>query len=271
MKEQLEFQKTLRLHFEEIKVKNASYSLRAFARKLDLSPSALSEIFNGKRRISQKIALRVLERLNYAPNEIARLLSSLDDKTPGSAAVDAKRNTTQLSLQRKVDFLQLSNDQFNMIGEWQHFALLSLIETKNFKSEVSWMANRLGLTTAQTQSTLERLIRLGFVRKKNGKYTTNKQALLTSDDIPNQAVRKSHYADLKLAEKALDECPIELRDFTANTVSVNTKQLEKAKDLIRRFQDELTLLLEEGTCDEVYKFTFYLYPLTTNDLKKDSK
>lgn len=269
MKQQVEFQNTLRLHFEEIKVKNASYSLRAFARKLDLSPSALSEILNGKRRISKKIATRVLERLNFAPSETDRLIQSIEDKTP--ASYNGPQKKAALELKRKVDFLQLSNDQFNMIGEWQHFALLSLIETKNFKSDHGWMAQRLGLTVTQTQNTLERLIRLGFVLKKNGKYTTNKQALLTSDNIPNQAVRKSHYADLKLAEKALDECPVELRDFTANTVSVNTKQLDKAKDLIRRFQDELTLLLEEGTCDEVYKFTFYLYPLTTNDSKKDSK
>lgn len=262
MKEQIEIQSVIRSHFDAIKIKNSSFSLRAYAKKLNLAPSALSEILNGKRKISKKLATRILERLNLSPEESIPLLGLFDEKTKNLDFHGAPLKPV-LNEPSKIDFLQLSSDQFNLIGEWQHFALLSLIETKGFKSDVTWIAQRLCISTQLVQVTLDRLIRLGFVFKKNKKFVTNKKALISSDNIPNQAVRKSHYADLQLAEKALDNCPVDQRDFTAITVAANSKQLARAKQMIRTFQDELTLCLEEGSPDEVFKFTFYLYPLST--------
>jgi hypothetical protein len=86
------------------------------------------------------------------------------------------------------------------------------------------------------------------------------------------AVRKSHYADLRLAEKALDEIAVEERDFTAITIAADKSKLPEAKRMIREFQDALTQFLEDGKKDEVYKMTFYMYPLTrpTNEVQNDN-
>jgi uncharacterized protein (TIGR02147 family) len=266
MKEQIELQNKIRSNLDLIKIKNPQFSLRAYAKKLDLSPSALSEILNGKRKISKKMASRILDRMNLSPAESNKVLDLFDKKAKG---LDFEESPTTDTGPANINFLQLSSDQFNMIAEWQHFALLSLMETKGFKSDVPWIAKKLGLSQALITAALDRLIRLGFVFKKNRKYVTNKRALLTSDNIPNQAVRKSHYVDLGLAEKALDTRNVEERDFTAITIAANKKNLAKAKKMIRDFQDKLTLCLEEGEKDEVYKFTFYLYPLTKNSETKD--
>lgn len=40
---------------------------------------------------------------------------------------------------------QLSMDQFAIIADWYHFAILNLINTPGFKSDISWIAKRLGL------------------------------------------------------------------------------------------------------------------------------
>ncbi len=266
MKEQLELQNKIRSNLDLIKIKNPQFSLRAYAKKLDLAPSALSEILNGKRKISKKLATRILNRMNLSPAESNKVLELFDRKAKGLDFDESSRLDTPPA---NINFLQLSSDQFNMIAEWQHFALLSLMETKGFKSEVSWISKKLGLPQAQINAALERLTRLGFVFKKNRKYVTNKRALLTSDNIANQAVRKSHYVDLSLAENALDTTSVEERDFTAITIAASKKNLSKAKKMIREFQDKLTLCLEDGEKDEVYKFTFYLYPLTKNIETKD--
>lgn len=76
MKEQLEIQNLLRSHLSEIKNQNPGFSLRAYARKLELSPSALSEILNGKRRISGKMAAKIIGRMNL-PNELTSPVLSL--------------------------------------------------------------------------------------------------------------------------------------------------------------------------------------------------
>ena len=43
--------------FKERVQANSAYSLRSFARDLKVSPSTLSEIFNQKKGLSQKLAL----------------------------------------------------------------------------------------------------------------------------------------------------------------------------------------------------------------------
>ena len=264
MKEQLHIQNLIRNGLSDIKSKNPNFSLRAYAKKLSLSPSALSEILNGKRKISKKLAERIVEKMNLDPSAAHGVLNLFDKKM---SRLDFVEHSHISETPANIDFLKLSSDQFNLISEWQHFAILSLIETEDFKSDIGWIAQRLSISSTQAQSSLDRLIRLGFVFKKNKKYITNKQALLTTDNIPNQAVRKSHYADLRLAEQALDTCPVDQRDFTAITIPANKKNLAKAKKMIREFQDKLTLCLEQGPKDEVFKFTFYLYPLTQ---KKDT-
>lgn len=264
VKEQIHIQNLIRSGLSDIKSKNPNFSLRAYAKKLSLSPSALSEILNGKRKVSKKLAGRIVEKMNLDPTEAHNVLNLFDQKTARLDFVEQGHQGHIPEAPANIDFLKLSSDQFNLISEWQHFAILSLMETEDFKSDVNWIAQRLSLSVTQAQASVDRLIRLGFVFKKNKKLITNKQALLTSDNIPNQAVRKSHYADLRLAEKALDNCPVDERDFTAITIPANKKNLAKAKKMIREFQDKLTLCLEQGPKDEVFKFTFYLYPLTQN-------
>lgn len=269
MKEQIEMQNLIRSNLNQIKIKNPGFSLRAYAKKLELSPSALSEILNGKRKISGKMAARIIDRMNLSPEVSSPVLNLFEKNMKDLGFIEPEQKADTATHPPAIDFLQLSSDQFNLIAEWQHFALLSLMETKNFKSDITWIARKLGITTQQTQSSLDRLMRLGFVFKKNRKFVTNKRALISSDNVPNQAVRKSHYNDLVLAEKALDQTAVEDRDFTAITIAANKKNLPKARKLIREFQDKLTLCLEQGEKDEVMKFTFYLYPLTQEVESKD--
>ncbi|MFZ3230908.1 MAG: TIGR02147 family protein [Pseudobdellovibrio sp.] len=259
MNEQIVIQTKIRSEFEILQQRNPAFSLRAFAKKLQLSPSALSEIISGKRKISKKMAQRLVERMCLNPIESESILGFFNTKSTN------QENTTKSKLQKyrkNLNFLKLSADQFNIISEWQHFAVLSLMETKNFISDLSWISKRLSITTSELQKTLLRLSDLNLISKKNNKLIPTNTPLITTDNVTNLAVRKSHYADLDLAKKALDEVSVEDRDFTAITLAVDKSKLAEAKKMIREFQDSLTLFLEDGKKDEVYKMTFYMYPLT---------
>ena len=262
MNEQLAIQAKIRSHFAQLQRKNPAFSLRAFALKLDISPSALSEIMAGKRKISQKMAVKLLDRMYLDPQESDEIKKLFEVKASGQTEESADGKNVLQKYKKNINFLKLSSDQFNVISEWQHFALLSLMETKDFESDHEWMAQRLSLSVPELQKTLQRLIDLNLVTKKYNRYMPTNESLITSDDVSNQAVRKSHYEDLKFAEKVLDHCPVELRDFTAVTVAADKAKIQEAKQMIREFQDRLTQFLEDGDKSEVYKLTFYMYPLS---------
>ncbi len=264
MTEQLAIQSKLRVHYLELQKKNPSFSLRAFARKLDLNPSALSEILNGKRRISKNLASRVLFRMGLDPKEQHKILS-LFPKAKTSASPHLGPNLEDSSgLCSDNNITELTADQFHLIGSWYHFAILSLAETTDFKADPLWVAKRLGIKVPEAEAALERLQRLGLAewsRRTKTLKLTHAQ-LSTTDEVRSQAVRQSHHDDLRLCARAIDETDINERDFTSLTLAIDLSKLNEAKKMIRDFQQKLCAYLEVGPQTEVYKFCFHVLPLS---------
>lgn len=250
MTEQLALQSKLRTQFLEFKNRNPSFSLRAFAKRLQLSPSALSEILQGKRRVSRSLAEQILSRLGVDPRDQQRILSLFKG--------------SQMSNEDEKKYLELSADQFQLISQWHHFALLSLSETKGFVADPLWVAKRLGINYLEAERTLERLERLGYIQWSRSRKSLKplKGQLATSDDIANQAIRQSHFEDIDLSRRALETVPVEDRDFTALTLAIDKTKLPQAKKLIRAFQNQLMAFLESGEQTEVYKICFHVLPLS---------
>ena len=73
MNAELELRRALHDEFSSARIKNPMFSLRAFARKLNLPPSALSEILNGKRTVLDAIAQRLQEKEVVSGDEIKQL------------------------------------------------------------------------------------------------------------------------------------------------------------------------------------------------------
>lgn len=258
MTEQLAIQIKLRNQLIDFQKKNPAFSLRSFAKKLQVSPSSLSEILNGKRNVSKKLAVRILTRLGSDPKDQNKIIQLFDYGKNGIKVSSPKNK-----------YLELSADQFQILSQWHHFAILSLAETRGFSADPIWIAERLGIKISDADGALERLQRLGFIEwnraKKNLKVCQGEMA--TSDDISNTAVRQSHFEDLKLAAQKLDEVDVNERDFTSITIAMDKTKLPEAKNMIRDFQDQLAAFLETGKQTEVYKICFHLFPLSQN-LKK---
>lgn len=254
MTEQLALQNQLRDHFTEAQRKNSGFSLRAFAQRLKISPSSLSEILNGKRKVSQQLAAKILQNLGCDPreqNQILSLFGNLSKKDLGFT-------------DKTKDALKLSADQFHVIGDWFHFAILSLSETRGFRAEPLWIAKRLGIQVPIAESALERLHRLGLIQWNRGKKTLRltHTKFSSSDEITDQAIRRSHQGDLEISLKALAEIPLERRDFTSMTMAIDAGKLPQAKKLIREFQSQMSAFLETGAKTEVYKLCVHFLPLS---------
>jgi len=255
MTDQIALQTKLRSHFLALQQKNPSFSLRAFALKLQLNPSALSEILNGKRKVSRQMAEKILSQMGTDPKEQSKILSLFQK----SSRLEIQEDTTQ---DRK--YLELKSDQFQLISKWYHFAILSLVETKGFQASPLWIAKRLGLKMVETEQALDRLERLGFIQwsRRQKKITLTHAQLDTTNDVADPAIRQSHFEDLHLSTRALDQVNVMDRDFSSLTIAIDKSKLPAAKKMIREFQDRLCAFLETGTQDEVYKLNFHVLPLT---------
>jgi len=257
MKEQATLQKLLRDRLAEAQVTNPRYSLRAFSKKVGVHFATLSAILNGKRIVSRKIATRIADTLNLDPQERAELLALFPE------AKTKLKGTIVTGEAKKANYSKLSEQQMKIAGEWEHFAIRSLLQCENFESSAEWIAKRLNLTVPRTQLVLDRLVALGLVSvDENGRFHHSSENFSTFDHPSHEIIQKSHDETLSLARTSLYRDSGDLRDFTSVTVPVNPEKMVQAKELIRKFQDDLCDLLEEGKRTEVYRLSIQLFPLT---------
>ncbi|MBF0298186.1 MAG: TIGR02147 family protein [Oligoflexia bacterium] len=263
--------------FSEAQNKNSAYSLRAFARKLAVSPSALSEILNGKRRVSRKFVQKTLTRLALPPNESYSILehfplvvvSPSKNNNSTNNKNKAKSKTAEVA-KNNMPSMELAMDQYHLISEWYHFAILSLVETENFSSDVKWIASRLNIKIPEAKAAINRLLKLGFIKEDSkGNLISTEIQYKTSDEVANLAIRRAHVRNLELAQNSLDKYGVGERDFTSRTFAIDVSRLSEAKKLIRKFREDMSNLLEVGKKTEVYKVCINLFPLTDLHYKNE--
>lgn len=235
------------------KLKNPQYSLRALARRAGLSPAALSEILSGKRRVSTERAKSVLERLGAGLDKIDTIVSEIDKDSAPS---------------RKP--YQLAIDQFYLISEWYNFAILSLAETEDFNDDPHWIATRLNIPVQNAKKSLERLERLGALkRNKKGQLVASGMQLSTPDEIANRGIRQQHLEILEKCKDSLEKDSIHQRDFLGVTMTLNPEDLVLAKKSLREFMVKFCARFEKGKKKEVYRLNLQFIPLTV--LKEGKK
>ncbi len=264
MKEQIAVQNLLRTYLVEIQSKNPNYSLRSYAGKVGIHVGALSSIMSGKRNVSRELAERISRNLLIDPQVRSELLDLFPKKRNIKRVPDEERLGSR--------YMEVEASQFKMISEWEHYAVLSLMNCNDFKDEPAWVALRLGISETRALEVLKRLLNLQLIKRNSeDKLIRAHTSIRSSDDTVNLSLRKSHEVGLDLAKESLNRDSVSQRDFTYVTMAIDPRNISEAKEMIRKFQDDLSDLLESGNPTEVYRFSTQLIPLTKLDQKKDKK
>jgi uncharacterized protein (TIGR02147 family) len=249
MEESSSFSDILRDELLRRKRNNSSYSLRSFARSLGLSSSFLSKLMNGKRSVSETTLLKLATRIGLSEEQLEVLSSQMVQKT------------------NSPEFEAICADQFKLIADWHHYAILECASLFDFESSPTWIANRLSISEERARLALERLTRLGFLKlDKNGKlvavlkdYSSVTKAGISSANTEHQR------QILEGAIAALDVVPTKRRHQGSVTLAIPESRLPEAIDRIRKFRRELMSFLQrKGRRDAVYQLSISFYPLTQN-------
>lgn len=227
--------------------KNPSYSLRSFAKSLDMDASLLSKLLSGKRPINDGHILKLGPKLGLSLRGLKKFQEGSNDKI--SAA-----------------FKPLSLDQYDLISEWEHYAILELVSLKSFKPCLKWVATQLKSTTNKVRACVKRLERSGLLKiEEDGSWVDISSGYSThilGENITTEAHKASQKEILKKAIKSIDDIDFKKRDQSSMMLSTSPEKIIKAKKMITKFRRELTYFLED-TEDKtaVYQLSVSLFPL----------
>lgn len=235
--------------YTEKKSRNTNYSIRAFARDLSIPSGRLTEIFNGKRNLTEKLGLRISEKLALSQTESTSFLDT----------IRLEKKTKKKPQQGQA----ISLEDFEKVFSPNALAILSLMETRSFRSDIRFIAQRLSMSEHEVQTLVHRLSQMGYITiDSKGRMKPTYSSTYSTDGVPSQSIRNHHKTVLKTVIDNIDSVALSDRDISSMTIAVDKAKLEAAKKKIAKFRRSLTKYLETGRKTEVYTLNVQLFPVS---------
>ena len=255
----------LQFEFDARKKRRPHYSLRAFARDLELSPSALSEYLSGKLVFSEERVLQVSKKIQLKSAQIEHWIDLIRMEGASSKA-DREVAAAKVRARATQEKGTIALDLFKTISDWYHFALLELIDINEKYQDHKAAASALGLDVKTVKEAWDRLIQVGLAEKKDGLYKASSLATFVVEDIPSAALQNFHAGLMSKALFAQEEQPTEKREFVSIVFSFKQDDLKAIKDEVYKFQVDLTTrYAQKKSKDSVYCISTQLFDLVTGN------
>jgi uncharacterized protein (TIGR02147 family) len=244
------------------KRRNASYSLRAFARDLGLPAPKLSQALRGIRGFSAERANAIAEKLRLSSSERELFVSLVEREHARSKIAKRKADELVQAFMEEQGFGELDLERFKIISDWYHFAILELTEVKGFRAEPQWIAKRLSISIAEVELAIQRLLDFGLLTEKDQSLVQTQIDLATPSGIPSRELREHHSQILQKADRALEDVSIHERDFSAVTLAISQEDLPEARAMLKEFRRRFTQRMQANpNKDRVYCVALQFFPL----------
>lgn len=249
--------------------RNDRYSLRAFARSLDLSPAMLTGVLSKRKGLSLQSASNIAEKLKL--NDIdASYFCDLVVATHSRSVVERKLSMQRVSIMRRLavenarqrdgNFEVLVEDEIEFIKQWYHVVILEYINLRKQLTDIAQLAADLDIGIHVARESIERLRKLGLIEKKDDAYRSTGKKITTSADIPSEIIRGLHQQFLDLAKNALHQQPVEKRDYSVAVAVTSKEKISAAKAKIQDFRRELLAFLEDtDNADALYGVNIQMF------------
>ena len=115
------------------------YSLRWLSKRLEINHATLVRIANGSRLPSAKLLNKLLRYIGIEDQEAAYLRALVGFQRTKDFKQKAYYAKILIEIAPKNPDILMDIDTFQLICNWQNFAILSLFDLKNFSDELDWI------------------------------------------------------------------------------------------------------------------------------------
>ena len=213
----------LRDHYEQCAARNAGFSLRSFALKLEMNVSNLTRMLKGQRNISDDTAERLIIYLKLRDRE-AGYFRLLVHYNQARNPADKQALYEQIRLFRKTKLRNLGPEYDEYFSNWYTIALRELINILPKKMRSADMAALLTPSPAPNdiRKSFNLLFRLGLVKQHDdGTLELTEKLVTTSDEWTGTTIHSFQIAMAELGRQALDRFPKHDRNISTSSLSLS--------------------------------------------------
>lgn len=239
------------------------YSLRSFARDLELSPATLSLILQKKTGISQKKAASVAQKLKLPTQEKDFFLDLVQSNCAKSKT---ERQIASAKLYRyETKYTSVEADIFHVIKDWYHLAIMELTQIKGFRPDALWISKKLNITEDEAQLGLERLVRLEILETHKGKLRPTSDYLIVLSKAPSAAAKHFQTQILQKITRSFDEVDRSSRDIGTVMIRMRATDMDYVVKTLKETRRDIASHVQQGDDhDSVFCLTTSFFRLDAN-------
>ncbi|MFN8846240.1 MAG: TIGR02147 family protein [Bdellovibrionales bacterium] len=235
---------------------NPRYSMRAFAKNLNLAPSFISDILNGRKNLSIQSAFKISEGLKLTIKETTyfQLLVRLEAAKTQEEKLKITRELEPIFNKKKTTDLSL--DCFRIIADWHHTAILEMTNLTDFEVTASSVSKYLKVNKLEAQTALDRLERLELIYlDPQNKYQKSQPSLLVQSLNPNEGLRHFHKQMLLKAIDSLSMQNNKEKFIGSETFAFDEKSLAEVSEV---FEECFTKVVQIAKRSKKKKHVYHL-------------
>lgn len=247
---------------------SSAFSYRYFAQKAGINSSSFyPQIVKGKRNLTKNTIIRTCIAFNLNDQE-AEYFENLVFFNQAKTLKEKNFYFERLVEKQKLrNVKKIKEEQYDYFSEWYHCIIREVVTYVDFKEDYSIIAKFLNppITAKQARDSVNLLLKLGFLKKIDGKYVQT-EPLLTSEsntDFKVHQIMNFQIKMLKIAMESYDRWKPEKRLTSATTFSISEKSFNQFVEILRDCRSRLMkLTLVDENPEQVYMLSMNLFPMT---------
>jgi uncharacterized protein (TIGR02147 family) len=258
-------------YYEERKAGNPAFSFRYLAQKAGINSAPFFKfLIEGKRNLTQETVAKVAAALKLdekAREYFEHLVFFNQAKT---VKEKSRYFDKMIALQKARNTLHIGSEKYEYFSEWYHCAIRELAILMDFREDFGKLGNALrpALSAVKAQDSVDLLLRLGFLKKVNGKLVQVEPLLSTGYGIEDYQIIKFQIKMLRLAIEAFDRSHAAERSMSSLTFSTSRETFKTIVKEMRSFRAHLMELVGKDESPEtVYHLNMGLFPLSKSSQK----
>lgn len=244
--------------------RNPKYSLRAFARDLEVSPAHIARVMNNTRNLSMISARRIANKLFEKRAIRAKFLELVETELTHPETDDrllAKK--AEAIATRGSSAHQISDLDFQEICNWYSFAILDAVTLKNGPRTTRDVATFLGLPGDVAEKAVASLVSKNLLENKAGRLKKSHAYVEAAGGMPSRAIRSFHRQMLGRATLALENQEVHRRIFRGTTITIRRDKLQLLNEASEEFLARLAEISDScgADADSLYQVNVQIFDL----------
>lgn len=237
---------------------NPAYSLRAFARDLQISASSISLILSGQQGLSGAKATYIANKIGLVGKERELFLLSVE------SSHSRNPNSKKLA-QEKLTFAQayFEKQRDHLLKNWLNLPIIEYVRSHPMADEQT-LSSIFETSDQDIENILSSLQKEKILSRSKKKWSVNKNYMNFGDDVPSNIIRQFHKETLTRAMRAIEEQNVKERLVSTTIFNINPEKREDAFKSMAEFRKKFCV---DFTADEDINENSEVYTLAMQFFK----